>query len=368
MRRVFFAATVEAAVATARRELGDEALLVDVQQTSGSSGAPGGYQVLFESSCEGASAGDCENGAIGQPEARAAGAGLVEVKDELARLSSLMAHLASSGTAFPGRPELARMAAMLQSYDLPPDWAQHILSKVEQRLGSDDREHLMRRVIADELRMGLSFNTGTDPSQRKSVVALVGPPGAGKTTMLVKLAMRFGVSARRPALVLTTDTYRVASADQLRSYAGVLGLPFQLIESPGGLSTALTEHRQKDLILIDTPGFGPRDWESAREWAGMLEANPEVRVHLVLPATARASDMRELVRRWAIFRPDQLIFTRMDETAAYGGCVAAALESCKPLSWLGTGQDIPEDLEPASPERLFGALLVHESNVMAAVA
>lgn len=365
MRRVFFAATVETAVASARRELGGEALLIDVQPAPSEGGGPGGYQVLFETSCDRGGNDVREEAAIEPRSLTEAGAGLGDVKAELARLSSLVACLASAGTGCPGRPELTRMAAMLQSYDLPAEWAQPILSRAALRLGSEDRGSAIRRIVAEELRMGVSFDVGVDPGNGRRVVALVGPPGAGKTTMLVKLAMRLGVSARRPALVLTTDTYRVAAADQLRTYAGVLGLPFQLVESPGGLASALMEHRQKELILIDTPGFSPRDWESAREWADMIEANPEVCVQLVLPATMRASDMRAVVRRWAIFRPDQLIFTRMDETSAYGGCVAAALESRKPLSWVSTGQDIPEDLEPASPDRIFGALPMHEFNAMA---
>jgi flagellar biosynthesis protein FlhF len=368
MRKVFFAATVEAAVACARRDLGDEALLVEVQQTFGQLGSPGGYRVLFESTSSGERSVVHEKEGSPDMSARIAGSSVGDVTEELARLSSLIAWLASSGTVCPRTPELTREAARLRSFDLPPDCLQHVLKRVERRLGREDREAAIRSAVIEELRNLVTFDNGSATSTSRAVIALVGPPGAGKTTTLVKLAMRFGVSARRPALVLTTDTYRVAAADQLRTYSSVLGLPFQLIESPRSLSSALSEHRQKELVLIDTPGFGPRDWESASEWAEMLGANPDVCVHLVLPATMRASETRDLVRRWAIFEPNRLIFTRMDETSAYGGCVGAALASSTPLSWLGTGQDIPEDLELATPERIFGALLMPEYNTMAAVA
>ena len=368
MRKVFFAPTVEAAVASARRELGDEALLVDVQSTASERGRPGGYQVLFELNPNGLDSVGQEGPPFEHCDVKVAGNGLEEVKDELAKLSSLVSCLASSGTPNPASPEITRMAALLQYYDLPVDWTQQILSRVAQRLGRDDRESVGRRIVADELQTLLSFDTGVDSESRRNVVALVGPPGAGKTTMLVKLAMRLGVSVRRSTLVLTTDNCRVAAADQLRTYAAVLGIPFQLIDSPAGLSSALTEHKQKELVLIDTPGFSPRDWDSARELAAMLEANPEVSVQLVLPATMRSSDLRVLVRRWSVFRPKQLIFTRIDETTSYGGCVVAALESNRPLSWLSTGQDIPEDVEPASSGRILGVLRMQKINAMAAVA
>lgn len=368
MRKVFFAATVEAAVASARRELGDEALLVEVQQTSGLKDAPVGYRVLFESTSIGKRStvpGASESPCVGS---RIAGPRAGEVTEELARLSSLVEYLAASGPAGHRTPEHARVAALLRSFDLPPDCLQHVLTRVEQRLGREVRDGALNRTVVEELCGMISFDSGELSKSRRNVIALVGPPGAGKTTMIVKLAMRLGVAGNRPALLLTTDAYRVAAADQLRTYASVLGLPFQMIESPSGLSSALTAHRHKELVLIDTPGFGPRDWEVAGEWVEMLNSTPDVCVHLVLPATMRASETRELVRRWAVFNPDRLIFTRMDETSAYGGCVAAALASGAPMSWLGTGQDIPEDLDLASPERIFQAFLTPELKTMAAVA
>jgi flagellar biosynthesis protein FlhF len=173
--------------------------------------------------------------------------------------------------------------------------------------------------------------------------------------MLAKLAMSLGVSARRPSAILTTDTYRIAAADQLKAFAAILGLPIQVVESAGGLSRALLEQRQRELILIDTPGFSPKDWECAQEWAEMLSANPEVEVHLTLPATMRSSDLRDCARKWAIFHPSRLVFTRLDETSAYGGCVAAAADSGLPISWLGTGQAVPEDVEPATAARVLGS-------------
>lgn len=367
MRKVFFASTVEGAVASARRELGDDALLVDVQKAPGDRGAPDGYHVLFEVSCDGGKL-EPSDAEVFARRINGDGTGdLVELKREMARLSALVACLASSETACHVRPELTRMAAGLQAYDLPPDWTRQILNRVERRLGREDRESVVARILTDELRSSVSFNS-IDPASRKTVVALVGPPGAGKTTMLVKLAMRFGISAKRSTLVLTADTHRVSSADQLRTYAGILGLPFQLIESPRGLSSALAEHRHKELILIDTPGFSPSDWESAKEWSTMVDASANIQINLVLPATMRASDLRALVRRWAIFKPCQLIFTRMDETEAYGGCVAATLDSGMPISWFGTGQDIPEDLEPASADRLFSAVLGQDLKSMTAAA
>ncbi|HEY3441837.1 MAG TPA: hypothetical protein VGK29_13830 [Paludibaculum sp.] len=368
MRKVFYAPTVEAAVASARRELGENALLVDVQQVPDDRGAQDGYQVLFELDGSGLAPGVSEGTGFASREPADSKQGVAELRTELARLSSLIASLASSGAPHSRRPELTRMAAALQSYDLPPDWTHHFLNRVEQRLGSEWRDSLASRVLGEELRAAVALASCADPGKGRTVVALVGPPGAGKTTMLVKLAMHLGIAARRSTLVLTTDTYRVAAVDQLRTYASVLGLPFQMIETPRALAASLAEYRQKQLILIDTPGFSPGDWEFAREWAAMLEATPEVRTSLVLPATMRGADLRDLTRRWTLFQPHEMIVTRMDETTAYGGCVAASLDSRIPISWLGTGQNIPEDLESASPGRLFDGVVGQDLKKMTAAA
>lgn len=368
MRKLICAATVEAAVASARRDLGEDALLVDVQLASEEKGESGGYRVLFEA--DPASLGRADRTV---PSARpsvpgAARIHLEDLKDELARLSTLVACLASAGTGRGRHPQLTCLTAMLQAYDLPADWTQTILGRVERRLHPEDREARASLAVAEELRSSVLFSGDAASGAGRSIIALVGPPGAGKTSTLVKLAMRIGIARRRRALVMSADSCRLAAADQLQAYARVLGLPFLSVDSPSGLRSGLLDHCQKDLVLLDTPGYGPGDWASAEELAEILRSINGLKVQLVLPATTRAQDLRELVRRWAIFRPDQLIFTRIDETVSYGGCVAAALDAGRPIAWLGTGQEIPEDLELASPERLFGGFLAQELDAMAAVA
>ncbi len=98
------------------------------------------------------------------------------------------------------------------------------------------------------------------------MAALVGPSGSGKTTTLVKLAVQYGLAGRRPVLLLSVDTYRIAAATQLRSFAAILGVGIQVLETVGALAQAIEENRGKELILIDTPGFGPADMEPTADW------------------------------------------------------------------------------------------------------
>src|SRR6185436_18787625 len=121
---------------------------------------------------------------------------------------------------------------------------------------------------------------GRNESQTR-IVALAGPPGAGKTTSLVKLAVNYGLAARRPVLLLSMDTYRVAAAEQLRSYAAILGVGFQVLETVAALAQTIEENCGKELIFIDTPGIGFGEMEDSAALSHFLATREDIDTHLV---------------------------------------------------------------------------------------
>jgi len=159
------------------------------------------------------------------------------------------------------------------------------------------------------------------------------------------------MSARRPTLLLSMDTYRVAAAEQLRSFAAILGVGFQVLETTGSLAQTIEENRGKELILIDTPGFGFGDMEDAAPLARFLASRSDIDTHLVLPCSMKSADLARTAERYGCFRPRRLLFTRLDETGSFGPILNEAARSGAPLSFFGTGQRIPEDLETASAIR-----------------
>lgn len=355
--RVFYSDSVEAAVAQARRQLGDEALLLRSCPTAGEESRLGSYRVDFLLP-------DDPPPPPPPPDRPHAGLDdLQSIQAELRRLSSLVAHLSSGLIGAGHAPELAELGSQLTARDLPPGLVTELLDRVERRLRLKTRttpasSGLLRQALIAEVETRITPAPALgQPDAAQKVVALIGPPGCGKTTTLAKLAMREGIHARRSTLILSTDTHRVAAPDQLRAYAAILGLPFEVAETPATLSRLLLEHAQRNLVLIDTPGFSPGEEECAQEWAEMLGGRAGVETQLVLAATTRTEDLLATMRWWDVFCPARLIFTRLDETTRPGGCLAVAMLTGKAVSFLCQGPRIPEDLEPASMAGLLRLLL-----------
>ncbi len=356
-RREYFARTLEAALAAARRELGPEALLVEAGPAAEGE-SRGAYRVVCERENGSAGPAPPEPGRAGKEAEGASGDG---VAGRLARLERMLEMMAEAVAGLDPGADVAAVRAALAAQDFPHEWIGVLLRGARKRLEANppaaavDAESALRAAVAEELIARIRFRPELGPDG-PAVVAVAGPAGSGKTTLLVKLAMREGLGRRRPAAIISTDCHRVSAAEQLRTYAGILGLPFCQAETQAALRRAVAEHSARSLILIDTPGFGGNERDWALEWAALLGAIPGRQTLLVLPASWRTRDLVAALAWWAAFEPSSLAFTRIDETGAAGGWATAALESGLPVAYFGTGQSIPEDLEPASGDRLRAAL------------
>jgi flagellar biosynthesis protein FlhF len=147
------------------------------------------------------------------------------------------------------------------------------------------------------------------------ITALVGPPGAGKTTTLVKLAVTHAVSGSGPVRLISADTHRIGGAEQLRTYAAILGVPFQAVENAGTLAQAIDSAPANAQILIDTPGMSPSMLsEVGMDLAAFLGRRQDIDKHLVLTATANQLVLESAAQRFSICSPSKIVFTRLDET------------------------------------------------------
>ena len=376
----YYCPTVEDAMAMARQELGSEAMLLNSRPTPPEARHLGEYEVVFAT--EMASGETVEAFQASPPTlllsaAPPAGDRLSTEVSELRReLESIRRTLTRSAFAPPqwlgASPDLSNAYAALTSSEVSPDLARDIVHCAESRAGtpaeapqaplprpSRHREGaIFHRALVEEMESRFTVQPMLGRGEaRPRIVALVGHPGAGKTTTLVRLAVNYGLASRRPVLLLSVDTYRVGAAEQLRSFAAILGVGFQLLETVAALAQAIEENRGKDLIFIDTPGFASGDLGESAGLAHFLSRRPDVDTQLVLSSSMKSADLTRVVDSFEVFRPQRLLFTKLDETGSFGPILNEAVRTGKPLSFFTTGQRIPEDLEAASRSRLVELIL-----------
>jgi flagellar biosynthesis protein FlhF len=376
----YFAATVEEAMASARQELGGEAMLVDSRPASGEARHLGDYEVVFATEVPPEHAASAHSrDALGDRLS-------LEIAEMKKELESMRSALRRSAWAPPSRAGLShRFAdayAALAASEVAPELARDIVEAAEARLGAPSpvisqparvpplpADGAFERALAQEIESRLRCEPQLGKAEATPrMVALVGPAGAGKTTTLVKLAINYGLVSRRPVLLLSSDTYRVAAAEQLRSFAAILGVGFQVAETVTALSQTIEENRGKELILIDTPGMGAAEMDDSMGLARFLATRTDIDTQLVLSSSMKSADLTRVVDAFEQFHPQRLLFTRLDETSSYGPILNEAVRSGKALSFFANGQRIPEDLESATARRLIGLLLADRPNAQCSAA
>lgn len=260
--------------------------------------------------------------------------------------------------------ELFPTYTQLLDHELDEDLARELVCKArDQAQRSQLRnpsavQSLLAGLIEQEFRVGRPIQAVR--GQRK-VVALVGPTGVGKTTTLAKLAANLRLREGLKVGLITVDTYRIAAVEQLKTYAELIDLPMKVVTSPTEMRQALDELTGLDVVLIDTAGRSPRDDLKIQELKDCLDAAQADEVHLVLSLASGPTTLESVA---ANFRPvgiTSLILTKLDEATGTGLLLHAARYLRTPVSYLTTGQNVPDDIEPAHPTRMTRLVLGTES-------
>jgi len=184
------------------------------------------------------------------------------------------------------------------------------------------------------------------------IMAFVGPAGRGKTTSLVKIAVTFGLARRIPVRIYQVGGHGVGCQEQMARYAAILGVPFFACESLESLNLSLSGDGWRGLVLLDTPGISPSATVDIQELGRFFARRPEIERHLVLRADARSADMTYMVSRFSAMGPLRLLFTGTEESLTTGSMVETMIVTGLGSTFMGNGQEIPEDIEESNIDRL----------------
>jgi flagellar biosynthesis protein FlhF len=220
------------------------------------------------------------------------------------------------------------------------------------------------RSVAQAAFSRIATPSTQDGMPEKRVVAFVGPTGVGKTTSIAKLAAHLALQKKKKVVLVTLDGYRIGAIEQLRSYAGLMGIPFRFAEQVSELNRVIEENRQRDYILIDTAGRSPRDMDAMNSLAAFLKKSETIERHLVLSASTKPSDMRKIMDQFEVCCPDHLLFTKLDETSTPGPIFNELVRTQKCFSYYTDGQKVPDDLHAVSGEGIIDIVLNRNENAL----
>lgn len=210
------------------------------------------------------------------------------------------------------------------------------------------------QLVAKRVNVSGSIEVGENEPR---VVALVGPTGVGKTTTLAKIAAGFRFDLGLEVGMITIDTFRLGAVDQLLQYAELISAPLEVVNSPDQITGALQRLRECDLVLIDTAGRSPRDAEQLAVLADFLKAAQPDSTHLVVSTASSVASARDAISRFGAVSPSNLILTKIDESVQLGSWFDLLGDCSLPVSYITTGQHVPEDISVASRRRLASLLL-----------
>lgn len=192
------------------------------------------------------------------------------------------------------------------------------------------------------------------------VVLFFGPTGVGKTTTIAKLASRLSLNEKKKVALLTTDTYRIAAAEQLRTYANILQVPFRVIYTDEEMVAGIKDFYQYDYIFVDTTGHSHQNEEQKKNIMQLLNTVnglAEVQNYLVLSVTTKYKDLLRIADSYSAITDYELIFTKLDETYTVGNILNLKLFTEKPVAYVTCGQNVPEDIEHFDPQATVKRLL-----------
>jgi flagellar biosynthesis protein FlhF len=235
--------------------------------------------------------------------------------------------------------------------DLKEDIMEHLSFEEQQD------EDLVKDTIFAILSSYMKDSKPIGINDSKKVVVVIGPTGVGKTTTLAKLAANMVLNDKQKVGLITSDTYRIAAVEQLKTYSEIIGVPLSIIYSPTEIINAVNNYDDKDIILLDTAGRSHKDQYQLTELKSLLKSSLDFETYLVLSATTKFSDCIEIIKSYSFLEDFKLLFTKLDETSTLGILLNIAYITKKSIAYLTTGQSVPDDIEIADKVKIINRLM-----------
>ena len=239
-------------------------------------------------------------------------------------------------------------------------YANQIISEIEGTLKKDSSMDNILSSIYQKIVLKLGQPITIDlKGNSPKYLFFIGPTGVGKTTTIAKIASKYKVEEKAKVAFLTSDTYRIAAVEQLRTYANILGIPLKVVYNVDEIEQSRKEFADFDIVFVDTAGRSHRNKNQRDDIEGLIKAIPEDEreIYLVLSATTKYRDLITITEAYSEMVGYNLIFTKLDETSSVGNLFNIRMLTNAPLSYATFGQDVPDDIDRIDPQSIAKQLL-----------
>lgn len=286
-----------------------------------------------------------------------------EVVEQISELKEMIKNLTQvkgsiEGITYPN--EIQQINYLLMEQEMAPHIREDLLQSLLEnwfKVGAKGTKEDVLLWCKEKMLTSISHLPFGEMTFQKKFVNVVGPTGVGKTTTLAKIAADCILNDRKKVALITTDTYRIAAIEQLKTYAKILSIPLEVCYNLDDFRHACEKFASYDVVLIDTAGRNFRNKEYVDDLSKIIDFSKEMETFLVLSLTAKEKDMEEIIEQFSIIPIDQFIFTKLDETSTYGSMYNLMKKYNKGIAYITNGQNVPDDRIAASAELVISLIL-----------
>ncbi|MDR2938918.1 MAG: flagellar biosynthesis protein FlhF [Clostridiales bacterium] len=256
-------------------------------------------------------------------------------------------------------PMLQVFYESLTAQGVTEEIAQGILEEINSVGATSDLDiNLIVKVIYNSILGHLKYDKPLKIPGKPRVMTFIGPTGVGKTTTIAKLSSNFILNDEMNVGLITSDTYRIAAIEQLKTYAEILDIEVRVVyDNLEIIDNVVFMGRDNDVIIIDTAGRSHRNAETLLELKELLEYVGDSEKYLVLSLTTKYDDLVNIIEAYKDVSDFSIIFTKLDETSRIGNILNVCYTTGKKVAYLTDGQSVPDDIQEMDPERVTKMLL-----------
>lgn len=270
---------------------------------------------------------------------------------EMEEMKKLIGNISSSNA---DQEEKSEIELKLEEADINEGYIKEIVKNI-----MDDKSDIDLNL---KLKSALEKNIEISKTEEKGIITFVGPTGVSKTTTIAKLAGKFSLIEKKKVGLITVDTYRIGAVEQLRTYADIMNLPFKVVLTLKEMDEAIKSMQNCDIILVDTTGRSSKNKMQISELRAFVSKTNSLNINLVISATTKNRDLEAIIDGYRQLDFQNVIITKLDETTTYGSIINILNYAHKPLSYVTTGQNVPDDIRRMAKGEIV-SLVLGEDNV-----